>query len=477
MDQPRLLGSSAVMKRVRLEQLLAAIDGTAVGFSNQDIEFESIATDSRTIQSEQLFWALQGDNHDGHDFVRDANRRGAIASVVAAGNSGKAKGPRIEVEDTLVALLDFTHWYRREFEALVVGITGSVGKTTTRRMIHSILSTKFNGIQSPKNFNNQFGVPFSVLQLDSHHEFAVLELAASRIGEIRELADVVAPEVGIVTSVSTAHLAGFGTLERVAAAKGELIEALPESGFAVLNGDDANCRQLAKLAKCPTFFVGEGAENDLQATDVTIEVDSVSFTADGQRFCVSATGRHHLTAALAGIVVGREVGLDAEEIHEGLCRYEPAPGRCQRKVVGDITLIDDTYNSSPRSVQAACDLLEDWPVATRRILVLGDMLELGRAASDLHFNTGQYIGEAGLDGLIAVGQFADDLVGGAIDSGMTSKRIATCRDHAVLTVVLDCWLQSGDVVLVKGSRSTHMESVVHWIEGRIPVSSGLRRAA
>jgi UDP-N-acetylmuramoyl-tripeptide--D-alanyl-D-alanine ligase len=465
------------MKRVQLEQLLKAVDGTAVGFPNQDIEFESIGTDSRSIQPKQLFWALQGDNHDGHDYVRDANKRGAVASVVAAKNAGKSKGPRVEVEDTLVALLDFTHWYRREFEALVVGITGSVGKTTTRRMVHAILSTKFSGVQSPKNFNNQFGIPFSVLQLDSHHEFAVFELAATRPGEIRELADVIAPEVGIVTSIAAAHLNGFGTMERVAEAKGELIESLPESGFAVINGDDANCRKLGKLAKCPTFFVGEAAGNDLRATDVAIDVDRVSFTADGERYCVPATGRHHLTAALLGIVVAREFGLDADEIHEGLSRFQPAAGRCQQKHVGNITLIDDTYNSNPRSVQAACDLLEDWPVATRRLLVLGDMLELGKVAADLHFNTGQYIGEADLDGLIAVGRFADDLVAGAIESGMASKRIATCQDHAVLTAVLDCWLQAGDVVLVKGSRSTHMESVVHWIEGRVSSSSSLRRAA
>ena len=466
------------MKRVRLEQLIQAIDGKAVGFSNQDIDFDSIATDSRRIEPKQLFWALKGDRFDGHNFVRDANKRGAIASVVAERDAGKAKGPRIEVEDTQEALLDFSHWYRREFETLVVGITGSVGKTTTRRMIHSILSTKFEGVQSPKNFNNRFGVPFSVLQLDQHHEFAVFELGAAASGQIHELADVVSPEVGIITSIAPAHLSGFGTMAEVAKTKGQLISALPESGFAVLNGDDKTVRQLSSLTSCPTFFVGEEPGNDLRATDIQVELERLSFTVDGERFTVPATGRHHLTAALAGIAVAREVGLDIDEIHEGLSRFTPADGRCQCKRAGDITLIDDTYNSNPRSVEAASDLLEDWPNSGRRILVLGDMLELGDYASDLHFDTGQYIGEAGIEGLLAVGEFADELAAGAIDSGMSSKRIATCRDHSVLTTVLDCWVQAGDVVLVKGSRSTRMESVVLWLEGRSASTvSSLRRAA
>lgn len=466
------------MKRIKLEQLIKAINGTAVGFSNQDIEFDVIATDSRSVEPKQIFWALRGDSYDGHDFVRDANKRGAIASVVAAKSAGKAKGPRVEVENTQEALLDFAHWYRREFETLVVGITGSVGKTTTRRMIHSILSTKFDGIQSPKNFNNRFGVPFSVLQLEGHHEFAVFELGAAGEGQIRELADVVAPEVGIITAIAASHLSGFGTLAKVAATKAELIAGLPESGFAVLNGDDAAVREIGSQAKCTTFYVGEGAENDLRATDVAVGQDSLSFTADGARFTVPAVGRHHLTAALAGIVVAREVGLDIDEIHEGLSRFTPANGRCQIKNAGDVTLIDDTYNSNPRSVRAASDLLEDWPVAARKILILGDMLELGETAADLHYDTGEYIGEAGIDQLIAVGEFADDLVSGAIQSGMSSNRIATCRDHSVLTTVLDCWLQPEDVVLVKGSRSTRMESVVLWLEGRfMSTSTTLRRAA
>ena len=361
------------MKRLRLENLSAAIDGTAIGFTDSitDIEFGSLSTDTRTIKGGELFWALKGSSHDGHDHVQSASQRGAIASVVDRGRVTTNVGPRIEVADTEAALLDFSRWYRQQFNSRVIGITGSVGKTTTRRMVHAVLSSKLMGVQSPKNFNNQFGVPFSVLQLDSQHEFAVLELAASQVGEIRELATVADPQVGILTAIAPAHLDGFGSVADVAKAKSELLQHLPESGFAVVNGDDTRCREVAGLAKCKTFFVGEAADNDLVATDIVQQVGNLSFTADEMRYSVPANGRHHLTAALAAITVAKEFGLDDDEIQSGLNRFESAAGRCQIVAAGDVTVVDDTYNSSPRSVQAACDLLQDWAGDVRRILVSG----------------------------------------------------------------------------------------------------------
>ncbi len=231
------------MQPVSLDSLLSATDGRVVGFGGSGIAFPAVGIDSRSIRPGELFWAVQGEQHDGHDFLGEAFNRGAAACVVESKKVTAAAGPLVVVEDTLKALWDFSRWYRKNHDAVIVGVTGSVGKTTTREMIHAALTSQYQGVRSPKNFNNQFGLPLSILEIQPEHEFAVLELGASQAGEIRSLAELAAPEIGVITGIGSSHLEGFGDEEGVLRAKGELLETLPQSGFAVLAGDDSRLHE------------------------------------------------------------------------------------------------------------------------------------------------------------------------------------------------------------------------------------------
>ena len=305
------------MQVVSYRDLIDAIDGKTLLGASLDGTFARIATDSRQVRPGDLFWALVGERHDGHDYLADAFRAGAAAAIVERVPDQLA-GPLIQVEDTLLALWDFAEHYRRQFDTLVIGVTGSVGKTTTRRMIHAALGANFCGIQSPYNYNNHIGLPLSLLQLDGNDEFAVLELGASRVGEIADLADIAQPEMGVLTAIRPAHLDEFGSIENIVRAKSELLEALPQSGVAVLNGDDDRVREAAHAARCTVTMVGEREDNDLVAHWIRMENGSLRFCVDENEYEVPAIGRHHLTAALAAIAIAREVGMRPNEIADGL---------------------------------------------------------------------------------------------------------------------------------------------------------------
>jgi len=448
------------MERVTLAELQTATGGRVVAANPADVMFDRVTTDSRTTQAGDLFWALKGEQHDGHDFVADAIGRGAVACVVEENKAIAGHVPALVVPDVLKGLQDFARSYRQRMDALVIGVTGSVGKTTTREMLHAALGSAFEGCRSRKNFNNHIGLPLSVLDVEQQHEFAVLELAASHRGEIRELVEIARPEVGVLTNVGVAHLSGFGSIEIIAATKAELLESLPSGGFAVINGDDPRCQEAGALARCRVITVGESAENHLRATRVEADQHTVRFRIDGTTYGIPVVGRHHLSAGLAAIAVAREVGMKPSEIVEGLSQFVSVAGRCQVRQRRPWTLIDDTYNANPSSTEAACRLLSEWNCDGRRILVLADMLELGTESATWHTWVGQSAARLGIDGLIAVGRYAADLVAGARTAGMHSEQLAKCDDQEVVATVLDCWIEPGDVVLVKGSRSMQMERVV-----------------
>jgi UDP-N-acetylmuramoyl-tripeptide--D-alanyl-D-alanine ligase len=448
------------MQAISFHELIAATGGTPVGLGDLDERFGRIETDSRRVQAGDLFWALAGPRHDGHTFVNQAFDNGASAAVVEADKTHNCQFPRVEVEDSLLALWNLADWYRQQFEALVIGVTGSVGKTTTRRMIASVLSTRFSGIESPHNYNNEYGVPLSLFRLEAAHEFAVIELAAGRTGDIAGLAALAHPEVGVVTAVGPAHLDQFGSVENIVRTKGELLDALPETGFAVLNGDDRQVRQMASRTDCPVILVGEREHNDIRAHNVAAENGWLRFQLDRTEFRVPAAGRHHLTAALIAVAIGRQVDMTDEEIAQGLRKFEPAPGRCRPMPVGPWTVIDDTYNANPLSMSAACRTLREWETPGKRILVAGDMLALGEWSRDFHRLFGEEVVRSRIDRLIAVGSRAATVAGSARKYGMDAGCLGACRDHDTALLLLDCWLEPGDIVLVKGSRAMRMEGIV-----------------
>lgn len=460
------------MDRITLNELVEATGGQSPVCDARPVEFGRVTIDSRTVRPGDLFWALKGERHDGHDFLAEAVRRGAVACVAQSdrGKQISSSVPTVLVPDSFKGLNDLARWHRQRMDALVIGLTGSVGKTTTREMIHTVLGTGFEGCRSQKNYNNHVGLPLSVLEIAKRHEYAVLEMGASHVGEIRQLCDVALPEVGVVTRIGVAHLAGFGNIGAIAQAKGELVEALPVSGFAVLNGDDPRCVNLAQRARCRVITVGEQFRNTFRATDVKTAGAELRFRVDGTEFVTQAAGRHHLTAALAALAIAREVGLPTCDIAEGLARFAPVDGRCQVHSLGGRTVIDDTYNANPSSTEAACALLSEWKPAARRILVLGEMAELGDQSASWHEDAGRKAAELGIDRIVAFGQYAADVMRGARGNGMELHQLAECRDLDVLLAVLDCWTEPGDVVLVKGSRSMRMERVIEWMVAQFETS-------
>ena len=469
------------MRAVTYRELSNAVQGRPIGVMLLDMAFERVETDSRRVRPGDLFWALRGPRHDGHDHLTEAAERGAVACVAEQGAIESLSLPTIAVADTRRALADFAGWYRTQLCTRVIGITGSVGKTTTRHMLYSMLSSHIPGTESPGNFNNEIGVPLSLLGISDEDRFAAIELAATRPGDIAELTRLARPNIGIITNVAPTHLTSFGTLEEIARTKGELLDYLPEEGLAVLNGDDEFVRDMACFARCNVVLVGTGHGCDLRAEDVRSENGQLRFVVDGDEYAVHCPGTHLIRSALATVAVGREFGLSSAEIAAGLLEFLPVPGRCRPVSVGEWTVVDDTYNASPASMAAACDMLHGWRGATRRIMVTGDMLELGADARAYHENLGRQAAAAGLDGLISIGVHAADVLKAARGAGMAGGCLAQCDGNEIAEMLLDCWLEPGTVVLVKGSRAMKMETIVEQIRDlaaarHIP-ETPLRRAA
>lgn len=455
------------MQPTSLNSLIAAVRGEAAGVASPDATFERVQVDSRQVRPGDVFWALPGSQRDGHQFVAEAFQKGAIAAVVSrrwANESCEQPGQCIAVEDTLRALHEFATAHRRRSDALVIGVTGSVGKTTTRHLIQSVLSSRCVGIESPHNFNNHVGVPLSLLAIEPRHEFAVLELAASAAGEIDRLARIVQPEIGVITAIAPAHLKTFGTIETICRAKGELLEALPKTGFAVVNGDDQHARRLAQRASCRVLLVGERVSNDIVARHVEVDDGLIRFCVGDAEFALPAVGRHHLSAALIGVAIGREIDLSDDEIAEGLANFTAVEGRCQPLFVGPWIVVDDTYNANPGSMQAACRALRDWQRVNQRILVVGDMLELGDESDTYHRQLGATAVVCGVDRLVAVGSQAATIARSAKETGMDAGCLGACGDLDTALALLDCWLEPGDVVFVKGSRGMRMERVIDGLQ-------------
>jgi UDP-N-acetylmuramoyl-tripeptide--D-alanyl-D-alanine ligase len=424
-----------------------------------------IVTDSRELTKGDTFWGLAGTRFNGAAFAEEAFSRGAAGAVV-----GKYVQPwpgcySLQVDDAGQALHELARWNRRRMAGRVVAVTGSVGKTTARQMIHAVLGRTLAGSASPKNFNNHFGLPLSMLAIEPSDDFAVLELAANGPGEIARLAELCQPQIGVITRIGDAHLAGFGSAEAVAEAKAELLAALPEDGWAVLSGDDPRLRRLADHTRARIVWVGRGLDNDLAATGVRSHGGTLRFTVDRTEMTVGAWGRHHLTAALAAVAVGRIFGLGDAGIAEGLSRFQPPPSRCQIRRVGEATLIDDTYNASPVAMRAALELLRDFDAPGRRVVVCGDMRELGPASAQLHEQLGdEIVSVCGADWLVACGDYAHLVVAGARAAGMPRERTTACRRVEDLLEHFPVELRAGDVMLVKGSRALAMERLVAALE-------------
>jgi len=451
-----------------IAQLCSVIDGrlhsSESALSPAQVALGRIVTDSRQVEPGDVFWALRGRRHDGTQFVGEAFRRGAVAAVVSRLVDIPDGHWLVRVADTHQALRRLARWKRSRFAGTVIGVTGSSGKTTTRQMIHTVLRARLRGTASPRNYNNELGLPLSMLAMEPDHDYAVLELGASRPGEIASLAELCGPRVGVITCVGDAHLGGFGSREAIARTKAELLDALPPDGRAVL-GDDPFLRRLTSHCRAPIEWVGTAPECDLRATRVETAPGQLRFQVDQCRFCVPVWGAHHLTAALAAVAVGRMMGFDLEEIADMLEDFQPLPMRCEVRRLRGATVINDAYNANPTAMEAALKLLAEFDTAGRRVVVAGDMAELGYHSARLHYQVGQQVVQtAGADLLIACGRFGRFVVAGARAAGMPAGRAIACQSPEEVLPYLGQAVQPGDVVLVKGSRIMAMERIVEALE-------------
>ena len=399
------------------------------------------SVDTRTQQPGDLYFALRGPNHDGHDFVETALEKGAVAVVVERGSGGRA----LVVDDTLRGLQQAGSFARSKWGRTVVGVTGSAGKTTTKDAIAHLLSVDFPTGRTIGNLNNHVGVPLSLLRLPDPAQIAVLEMGMNHAGEIRGLAAIARPQIGVVTNVGYAHVEFFDSIEGVAAAKRELIEALPRDGVAILNADDHRVRSFRDIhpGRAITFGFSENA--DVRAECVHSAAGGATrFRALGVDFQTSLTGRHGVSNLLAALAAARAFDIAPERLREAVCTFAVGRMRGERMEHRGMIIWNDCYNSNPEAARAMIDVLAETP-AERRIAVLGEMLELGRESEALHQDLGRYAVEHGVDLLVSVAGAARAMGGKFFDEPAEAGEFV--RNAA----------RPGDAILFKGSRGTHVE--------------------
>ncbi len=475
------------------DDLVAATGGTLLRRSGRHIA--GGAVDSRLVVPGCLFVALAGERTDGHRFLAAAARAGATAFLVARLPDPAAGEPALDalgdvtvviVADPLRALQAVAASWRRRFDPLVVGVTGSIAKTSTKEAVAGVLARRYVTLRTEGNQNNEVGMPLTVLRLGPEHRAAVLEMGMYTGGEIRDLAAIGLPSIGIVTAIQPVHLSRIGSVEAIVDAKAELLEALPpaaEGGVAILNADDPRVLAMAGRTSARVVTYGFAADADVRATDVaSAGFEGMRFrlvTPVGERsVAIPALGRLAVHNALAGAAAGLAAGMDLDELLPGLATVSTAPHRSAVIRSGGVTIVDDTYNAAPGSVRAALDLLGGLP--GRRVAVLGEMRELGSAHGAGHREVGEAAGVA-VDLLVVVdggpGGAAEGIADGARAAGLGLERLIVVPDAEAAVEALGSRLARGDVVLVKASRGVALERVVDGLVGVLGGTDALRHDA
>jgi UDP-N-acetylmuramoyl-tripeptide--D-alanyl-D-alanine ligase len=444
---------------MRISELKDIISAKINHLDFASADFHGVSIDSRQIKSKQLYVALKGPTHDGHHFVKKAAEAGAAAAIVSEWVDCDL--PQLKVKDTLVALQTYAAWHRTQFNPRVIAITGSCGKTTTRQLCESILSQQGSVLATEGNLNNHIGVPLMLLRLTQEHQFMVLECGASHVGEIATLASWVKPDVAVITNAGHAHIEGFGSLERVAIGKGEIYQALTTDGVAIINADDQYYKYWQSIAPCQRIisFSTQLMSADVVANDVSTQHPlSFNLSIDNQQCPVTLNllGAHNINNALAAAAATHAVGISVENIQTGLSQSQSVSGRlCSYRGWQDALIIDDAYNANPSSLKAAIDTLVAMPTCDQRVLVVGDMLELGENAPKWHYEIGTYAKSKGVDHLLSYGILSAQCVK---SFGEGASHFA---DQEALIGQLKTIVKASSVVLIKGSNSMGMSCVAN----------------
>jgi len=432
--------------------------------ADRDVPVAGAVRDNRDVKPGNLFICIRGARADGHAFANDAFESGA-ACCLAQQAIPEAKGPYVIVGSTLEAIKSLGKYYRSLFDIPVIGITGSVGKTTAKELIAAVLGAKLSVLKTEMNMNNELGVPLTLMALDRRHEAAVIEMGISDFGEMSELARMVRPAIFVMTNIGYSHIKELGDLEGVLRAKTEAFAYMEPDGTAVLNGDDRLLRDFDPGMRKITFGLGE--HNDIRAENVyaegtgAVEADLVSRTGMFH-VKIPAYGSHLAGLAPAATAVGRLLGLSDDEISRGFLLYTPVEGRSNVTDSGGVTLIDDCYNANPGSVKAALKSLSELP--GRRVAILGDMLNLGEFSGQMHYEIGKFAADCGVDILLCQGEHAHFIYDGYTYAGGASARYYPSMDE--LLTEIHAYIKKGDAVLVKASHDMHFEKL-------LPVISGL----
>ncbi len=453
------------MKNLTLRNITTACHGTFHGVADQlDLEVSGVTIDSRKVENGYLFVAIDGRRVNAHKYIPDTVKKGALC-VVSHEDLGETDFNYILVESTGQALLDIAKLYRDSFDVKVVGITGSVGKTSTKEMISSVLAQKYNVHKTLGNFNNEWGLPITIFEMNEEHQVAILEMGVNHFGEMRRLSSVASPDICVITNIGVAHLEFFKTREGILQEKSQMIQDMKNGGKIILNGDDDLLCEMGPVKGVEPEFFGLNEKNcqtyasdlkplGLQGTACTIHLPS------GETFdcIVPVPGMHMVSNALAGAAVGYALGLTAEEIKAGIEKLPSIPGRNNIIKTDKVIILDDCYNANPISMKASIDVLN--MAIGRKVAILGDMGELGDTGDALHYEVGEYAVQEGIDLVIGIGELAAKLVDGAKAAGADKAQTAWFATKADFIAQLHSLIKPGDNILVKASHGMAFPEIV-----------------
>ncbi|HWL91897.1 MAG TPA: UDP-N-acetylmuramoyl-tripeptide--D-alanyl-D-alanine ligase [Phycisphaerae bacterium] len=458
------------MKPLMLQEMAAAMSGRVYGEVTSP-RVKNVCTDTRSLQDESLFFAIKGENFDGHDFVAQALEGGATAAVVKDARRFdeklRAAGRLVEVDDTILALGRLAGWYRRQIPAEVIAVLGSNGKTTTKDMIHAVLSSKKSGKAAAASFNNAVGVPLTLLSVEPSDQYVVVEMGTNHPGEIAQLARIALPDMAVVTSIGEEHLEGFGDISAVAAEEFSFLPYLEGRAFVAVSDQAVTYAPTQSKGQTARTMIVYGLSEtaDVRATDLKQTADSLSFRVNGRsEFRISLLGAHNVVNALAAIAIGNRFRLENADIALALSTCKGPKMRMQARQIGSLYLINDAYNANPASMRVAMDAMDNLPRQGRRVLILGDMRELGNQSTRCHQRVGRDAGSSSANVIIAVGSMARVMADGATSAAGMGKRIYPFPTVDALANKLPDLLEPGDNVLLKASRGTQLERLVPIIE-------------
>ncbi|MEW6726718.1 MAG: UDP-N-acetylmuramoyl-tripeptide--D-alanyl-D-alanine ligase [Bacillota bacterium] len=455
------------MLRLSLAEI-AAVTGGKILQGEPGLTLDSVSTDSRRIGGGELYVALRGLRFDGHDFVADAAVRGAAAVLIQRDVPLPGEVAAVRVEDTLPALQALARHNRRVCGVPAIAVTGSTGKTTAKDMIAAVLAVRFRVLATTGNFNNEIGVPLTLLELNEKHQAAVVEMGMRGPGEIARLASIAEPHGAVITNVGETHIERLGSVENIARAKGEALDFIGKDGFALLNADSPYLAEQAQRCRGRVRFFGTSPAAAIRLLAYQ-HADGGSrnvVSVDGHEYRLElpVPGRHNAVNALAAIGAGLEMGMDFASIQQGLSRLQLSPMRQAIVDLGGVTVLNDAYNANPASMRAALAVLKEMAGTRPTVAVLGNMFELGERAQAAHYEVGEACAREGVGYLVTVGNLARETARGALENGMAEDRVRPCADNEEALNALKELLKGHEFVLVKGSRGMKMETVVAGLE-------------